>query len=184
MMNDEFLAAMKQVEEFSTALKTTSWVWGGLTTDVYEGRFLREHDDLDCLTLNLHTLMQPLANRFQDAGWKSRELVNGDLKLERSGIKIHLGHVVFSEEVRWTHNGDLGSLYFPVEWLVQKPRPFYSIEVHVVAPELQYVLLDDPHLLNPDWTPREKDLVAKEYLKSWLAINCTATENLRTKIHN
>jgi hypothetical protein len=42
------------------------------------------------------------------------------------------------------------------------------MEVHVVAPELQYVLKECPELLNPDWIIREKDIFEKEYLRSIL----------------
>jgi hypothetical protein len=184
MKTDELIAAMQQVEAFSISLNSTAWIWGGLTMDIYQGKILREHHDLDYLTLHLHELFKPLAEKFQNAGWFAQRLSNGDLKLEKGGVKIHLGHLSIGQSVRWTHNGSLGSLYFPVEWVVQAARTFCNIEIHVIAPQLQYALLDHPELLNPDWEPREKDRTAKAYFKTWLTSNGIAVEHLRSQIHD
>ncbi len=173
---------MKQVENFSTELNSTSWVWGGLTADIYRGRLLREHDDLDYLTLRLHELVEPLINMFTDAGWQVRRLENGDLKLEKDPVKIQLGHIELSQEVRWTHNGELGSLFFQIDWLIQQPRHFYNIVVHVVAPEFQFGLLEHPELLNPSWRPRVKDLVAKAVLRRILEAKGINVGNLHLRI--
>ena len=183
MKTENLLSAMKQVEGFSTALNTTSWVWGGLVVDIYQGRVTREHDDLDYLTLNLHDLIAPMTSMIQGAGWRAQRLENGDIQLEKDKTKIHFGHVEFSQEVRWTHNGKLGSLYFQMDWLPQQPRHFYNIEVHVVAPEFQYILLEHPELLNPDWKSREKDLDAKAHLRMKLEACGIAIDDLHTRIH-
>ena len=42
------------------------------------------------------------------------------------------------------------------------------MEIHVVAPELQYVLKEHPELLNPDWLIKEKDIHDKEHLRDIL----------------
>lgn len=149
------LLAMRLVEAYSKNLSTVSWVWGGFTIDIYENRILREHDDLDYLTLNLHVLILEFTKLFEHNGWRARLLENGDLKLKREGIKIQLGHIELFDKAHWTHNGDKGSIWFPSEWL----------SVHVVEPEFQYVLLEYPQLLNFDWKPREKDILARNYLK-------------------
>jgi hypothetical protein len=39
---------------------------------------------------------------------------------------------------------------------------FYGTRIHVVAPELQYVLKEHPELLNAAWQIREKDILDKE----------------------
>jgi hypothetical protein len=183
MKNGEFLSAMKQVEAFSTGLHSISWVWGGLTVDIHQGRFLREHHDLDYLTLHLHELVEPLAELFYNTGWQSRRLENADLQIENADLQIHLGHVEFSGEVRWTHNGESGSLFFPAEWFDQRSKRFYDIDVHVVAPEFQYALLDHPELLNPDLISRDKDLVPKTQFKTMLEARGIATDVLHTRIH-
>ncbi len=168
MKTDELLSALKTVEEISADLRATSWVWGGLTADIYTGRLMREHDDLDYLTLNLHDLAGRISSRFRKAGWSVERLATGDLCFERGACKIRLGHISLSPRACWTHNGEHGCLFFPAEWLVPKPRRFYENDLHVVAPELQYALLDRPQLLNPDWAPRPKDLAAKACLGALL----------------
>ena len=162
------LSAMRLVEYVSGSLQTVSWVWGGYSTDIYLGRILREHDDLDYLTLNLHRLQAKIREAFSEHGWQAKNLINGDLKVKKDGVKIHLGNVEFDEFARWTHNGDKGSLLFPLSWLSRTVVEFYGMKIHVVAPELQYVLKEHPELLNPDWIMREKDILEKEYLRDML----------------
>lgn len=162
------LHTMRLVERVSGSLKTTSWTWGGYATDIYRGRILREHDDLDYLTLNLHEWKSEIAEVFSRLGWQAKDLANGDLKLKKDNIKVHLGNVEFTRVARWTHNGNKGVLLFPISWLSAQVSEFYGIEVHVVAPELQYVLKERPELLNPDWQIREKDILEREYLREIL----------------
>lgn len=176
--NELNLQAMAVVETCSKNLNTLSWLWGGFTVDIYENRILREHDDLDYLTLNLHKLTPQFIVLFENCGWQAGLLENGDLKLQREGIKIHLGHVEISKKARWTHNGDKGSLWFPQDWLKSKPVNFCGLEIHVVEPEFQYVMLERPQLLNPDWRYREKDLVARKYLRSFLEGKGVAPQSL------
>lgn len=162
------LGAMGLIERVSQSLETVSWIWGGYTADIFLGRMLREHDDLDYLTLNLHQLQSDIAAAFSKHGWQAKHLANGDLKVEKDYVKIHLGNVEFHEFARWTHNGERGSLLFPRSWLSETVVKFYGIGVHVVAPELQYVLKEHPEFLNPNWLLREKDILEKEYVRDIL----------------
>jgi hypothetical protein len=164
--NEPYLSEMELVETFSKNLETTSWIWGGFVVDIYENRILREHDDLDYLTLNLHSLISKFSELFTNSGWQVNVLENGDLKLKGNGIKIHLGHVEVSNKARWTHNGDKGSIWFPFEWLKSTPVIFCGIEVHVVEPEFQFVMLEHPQILNPSWKHRDKDILAQRHLRS------------------
>jgi hypothetical protein len=95
-------------------------------------------------------------------------LENGDLKVEKDRIKLHFGNVEFGELARRTHNGEKGSLCFPLSWLSRTAMPFYGLQVHVVAAELQYVLKEHPELLNPDWRIRENDIAEKACLQDLL----------------
>jgi hypothetical protein len=141
---------------------------GGYTADVWIGRVLREHNDIDYLTLNLHKLKSAITEVFSSHGWQPKDLVNGDLGLKKDNIKLHMGNVELGNVARWTHNGEKGALLFPVPWLNAEGVEFYGVEVHVIAPELQYVLKERPELLNRDWITREKDILDKEYLRSVL----------------
>ncbi len=166
--NQKFMETIALVENISRSLQTISWVWGGFTTDIYMGQILREHDDLDYLTLNLHKLKPYFVEAFLDCGWQVKNLENGDLKFKKDSIKVQLGNIEFGERARWTHNGGNGSLLFPVSWLSSNVVEFAGIKLHVIAPELQYVLKEHPELLNPAWLMREKDIFDKEYLRDFL----------------
>ncbi len=61
--------ALKLVEDISTALNTTSWIWGGLTADLYQGCFLREHHDLDYLAHGLQGLIEPMIDLLFQERW-------------------------------------------------------------------------------------------------------------------
>jgi len=93
------------------------------------GRILREHDDLDYLTLNLHPLKSKFAEAFSSHGWQTENLVNGDLKLKKDSVKVHLGNIEFGEAAKWTHNGEKGSLLFPVSWLNLDVVEFSGMEL-------------------------------------------------------
>jgi hypothetical protein len=180
--NRKNLAAMQLVQSISERFGTASWLWGGLVADVYHGQMLREHDDLDYLTWNLHTLKPKLVEAFAEAGWQAESLENDDLRLKKDGVKIHLGHVQFIFHAKWTHNGKKGALLFPSEWLRIEPVPFYNLKLHVVEPEFQYVLKEHPELLNPEWTRRRKDLQDKQLLREMLLKKYPDLQHLPTLV--
>ena len=71
-----------------------------------------------------------------------------------------------------------------MDWLVPQSIIFYEVELHVVSPELQYVLLAHPELLNPEWVRREKDIAALASLNEILVANGIAVADLRTMIRD
>ena len=173
---------MKLVEKASLSLDTITWIWGGLVVDVLKGKFLREHGDLDYLMMDLHQSKSQISETFINWGWITKNLENGDLKLIKNGMKIHLGHVELSDTVTWTHNGEKGSIVFPVMWLPVKTIDFYELSVHIVSPELQYVLKTHPQLLNPKWQVREKDILDIKVLKQILMKRGVELSSLRTMV--
>ena len=87
------LAAMRMVEDISAAAGTTSYIWGGFTLDIYAGELLREHHDLDYLTVGLAALRPDLEVRFATRGWPAKVVANGDLSPRRSGFRMQLGQL-------------------------------------------------------------------------------------------
>lgn len=164
------LDSLGLVERVSALVDTTSYLWGGMALDAYAGRLLRNHHDLDYLTLDLHELIVPLRDAFEAEGCMTKELVNGDLKIAGTGIGIHLGHIEIGKQVHWIHNpaSPTGELCFPRSWLSPKRHLLYDTLVHAVEPELEYVLKSQPELLNPQWSPRSKDILALEETKAIL----------------
>lgn len=161
------LRSVALVEQMSASVGTTSYIWGGLTLDVYAGRLLREHHDIDYLTVNLYELRKAFIRQFATAGCTVSTVANGDLVVRGTGIKLHLGQLVVDGRAQWVHNRDApgGMLEFPATWLAPEAPTLYNQTVHVVKPELEYVLKCHPELLNPQWTPRPKDVTAKAALE-------------------
>lgn len=167
------IAAMKLVEQLSTQVETTSWLWGGFVADIYSGHQLRDHHDLDYLTHNLFSLLPMLQALLVEAGWETQVVVNGDLTAQRDEVRLHFGHV--QDEIAddslscWIHNGDRGQLRFSRRWLPSDTVSFYAVALHVVAPALQYTLLQNPEQLNPAWRPRPQDQMARVVLESFIS---------------
>ena len=180
--NQKNLEAMKLVNDASLSLDTTTWLWGGLVGDVFWGKFTRVHDDLDYLVKDLHQLKEQFSENFFELGWETENLENGDLRCKKDGREIHLGHVELSRSARWTHNGEKGSIVFPVIWLPAEAIDFYEISVHVVSPKLQYVLKTHPQLLNPKWQAREKDILDLGVLEKILTKRGVELTSLRAMV--
>lgn len=158
------LSAMALVEEMSRRLGTISYIWGGCALDVYEGRFLRPHHDIDYMVLDLARLEPQFAALFEEHGWTSENIAGVVLAGRREGIHVALGFLDVGAEARWHYNGPLGYVTFPAGWLCAEPVPFYDISVHVVAPELEYVFKSRSRLLGPDWNLEERHRVARDRL--------------------
>lgn len=159
------LSAMALVEQVSIILGTTSYLWGGCALDVYQGHILRAHSDLDYLTEDLYTHFSRFVEQFEQRGCVTKKLRNGDLSVRGWGLPIHLGNIGVEEQVTWTHNGTQASLRFPLRWLDSQPIRFCGVDVHVVQPELEYVLKSQPALLNTQWQPRQQDIDAQNWLR-------------------
>ena len=151
---------MKVVESLSQHLKATAYIWGGLSLDIYAGQFWREHSDIDYFIQDLHKLANQFVDRFCHEGWHVRRVLDDYILVaKKDEIKLHLGHIDITGIVQWKHNGNNGIVTFPSYWLRQEPVEFYTVKVHVVEPEFGYVLKSHPQLMNPEWKPRNRDLV-------------------------
>lgn len=158
-MIQQYLDAMALIETVSAELGTVPYLWGGWTVDIYHGRPTRAHGDIDCFVVDLHQHVPAFSERLLEAAWEVRTVLDGYLlAAKKDGVKLQLGHVeIRGSVVYWKHNGNEGTILFPVDWLSADPVPFLGITVHVAEPELGYVLKTNPSLMNPDWQPREKD---------------------------
>lgn len=165
-----FLKLLHLLNEISGKAGTKSYIFGGLTLDIWHGRFLRDHYDIDVLTENLHSLEPEFVEQFSGAGYETHHLGNNDFKAIKDEVKIHFGHLdIKNGSVEWTHDGENGSIFFPEEWLDRNVHYFYYIETFTITPEFEYVLKMHPELMNPEWTLREKDQVARMKLAEMLS---------------
>jgi len=165
----DFLAAIILIEKFSKMLATVSYIWGGLSIDIYKRQFLREHSDIDYFVRDLQRISRHLQDLLLSEGWTVVAILNNHLLVAiKDNVKLHLGHIEVDDVVKWKHNGNDGTITFPVSWLSENPVDFYGLKVHVVEPEFEYVIKSNPNLMNPKWTSRNKDRVEIEMLEDIL----------------
>lgn len=165
MESQLYLRTLGLLSKFSKIYNTKSYIFGGLTLDIWEGKFLREHDDIDVLCEQMYLHRGMFHDFFSKQGYETKDLENYDFKAIKKEAKIHIGHLeIRDSQVEWKHNGDKGSIIFAKDWLDQKVYHFYDIELFTVKPEFEYVLKTHPELMNPDWVLRQKDLDARERL--------------------
>jgi hypothetical protein len=63
--NKNYLSMMNDIYEISNELHLRTYIWGGFTTDIFEGEFLREHGDLDGFVLNMMPNLIEMINKYQ-----------------------------------------------------------------------------------------------------------------------
>ncbi len=180
--NRVLLAAMRLVEAISTRLGTTSYIWGGFTLDIYQGHPLREHGDLDYLTVGLERLKPQLAALFARHRWPCKIVDNGDLSPRRDGFRMQLGNITLDDGVRWTFNGEKGYVVFPRSWLAPEPIHFCGVDVHVVTPEFEYMVKCCPQIFNPDWHARPRESRALAQLRAMLQARGVEPDHLYYQI--
>jgi hypothetical protein len=61
---------------------------------------------------------------------------------------------------------------------------FCGIEVHVLEPEFQFVVIERPQMLNPNWKHRDKDISAQEYLRSFIESKRITPQSLFEQVHD
>ncbi len=161
------LRSLKDISEISELCSTKTYIWGGLVTDIIEGRFLREHHDIDGFTLNLLGVKNNMERLFQERGYTTSYFHDFDmLRFERNGISAAFNRLeVENITAMWRHIGNEGTVYFPSAWLSDIPKIFYDIPVFVSGMEFEYCIKSNVRLLSPEWELREKDTEAFEYWK-------------------
>ena len=164
----QILSMLKDIFDVSTSLNIKTYIWGGMTIDVWEGEFLREHNDTDGFTENLVTHKDTLKTAYEKLGYEVKFIENFSiLRIDKGSIHagfnpLHRKH----KTAEWKHIGEHGSVFFPEDWLDNEPRNFYGVPVYTSGVKFEYAMKTKPTMLNPDWNvPREKDLQAIEYLK-------------------
>jgi hypothetical protein len=164
--NLSYLSFLRDIFEVSAACGTKTYIWGGFTTDIYEGRFLREHGDLDGFTENLTDHLDCLRLEYERRGYSTEFKGEfGMLVIRRDGHHAAFNPLVLDHSVAmWRHIGDRGTVYFPAEWLDAAPRAFYDTKVYTSGVCFEYGFRSIAGDVNPAWTSREKDKAALIYM--------------------
>ncbi len=67
--NRGYLMFLRDIGEVAAACGTRTYIWGGFTIDILEGRFVREHHDLDGFTLNLLDVLPEMTALYAARGY-------------------------------------------------------------------------------------------------------------------
>jgi len=150
---NRFLSALRLVETLADKFGTTSYVWGGLTTSLHLGYFYRFHHDIDLMIMDLNQFAKQFKTAFEEQGWHCEVLLNNHmLNVKKDDLKLHINNVVTKNGHAFLKFfGDDGAIVFPQDWLRDAPLPFYDTFLHVVEPQLLYVLKSNPYVCDPDY---------------------------------
>lgn len=165
--NRVYLELLRDVYEISIICSTRTYIWGGFTLDVFEGRFTREHNDLDGFADGMMLHLSKLRGLFEQRGYVTEFRDDVNMLTVRKGEQ----HGAFNALERegpiamWRHIGDQGTVFFPFEWLDKAPRNFYGIDVFTSGACFEYAFRRIARYLNPEWKEREKDRIAKRYFE-------------------
>ncbi len=184
MNESDLLNTLRTLNNVASLLQTKVYVWGGLTQDLYEGKFLREHSDVDCFMLEGNKTKDELATFFQHEGWNVLDM-NGVLSIKKEGSKIHLGHIEPMNASLMKYTFYEGALFitFPTAWLKKEPFMFYGIPVDTTEPEFEYAIRIGPMKLNPLQELREKDTLAVQYFEKRLTLKGENLDNVLANMH-
>lgn len=168
--NIQYLAMLEDIDRISSLVGTKTYVWGGMTLDIWEGRFLREHGDLDGFVENLEENLAALTQEYQACGYAVKYIHSFSM------LEIHRGlvHASFNplkldgKIAQWQHIGREGTVYFPADWLDALPRAFYGTKAYTSGLRFEYAIKTKISMLHPTWQLREKDRAAIEQMQKMI----------------
>ncbi len=85
--------------EISCMCSTKTYIWCGLVMDTLEGRFLREHKDIDGFTLNLLDSKGDMDAMFKERGYTTEFLTDIDMfRIHKDGYGTAFNRLEFNYE--------------------------------------------------------------------------------------
>lgn len=164
--NRIFLQMIRDIWVVSETCSTRTYLWGGFAADIFEGRLLRDHGDLDGFVFNMMAIKDRLIIEYRSRGYEVRfDDKFNMLIIEKNGVHGAFNPLdVDGEVAMWRHIGDKGTVYFPYRWLDGAPRRFYDADVYTSGLRFEYGFRKIVPRLNPQWKQRDKDREALHYL--------------------
>ena len=178
------LEFLNDIYEISDICSTKTYIWGGLVIDILEGHFLREHDDIDCFTVNLLDVKQQMEIQFLRKGYTVTFLDDIHmLQVRKNGCRAAFNRLEIENDIAmWRHIGDEGTIYFPRKWLSDTNYNFYDTRLLVSGAELEYSIKANVKLLSPVWNLRQKDITSLEYWTNVLKVKNINPESILHEI--
>lgn len=168
--NQQYLLMLEDIVNISLMLGIKTYIWGGMSIDIWEGQFLREHGDLDGFVENMDVHLDSLMNEYRKRGYDVQYICAFSMLEIRRGL-VHASFnplEINGNIAQWKHIGNEGSVYFPTEWLDTAPRLFYGVNVYTAGLRFEYAIKTKISMLHPKWQLREKDRVAIHYMQEKL----------------
>ncbi len=161
---------LRDIYEVSSALGLKSYVWGGFAVDIMRGDLTHEHGDLDLFCEDLVDRLGALRAAYEARGYVTNYLPEfWMLQIRKGGVHAGFNMVRNVDGIaHWHHIGIHGTVFFPYEWLDQAPVDFFGSPAYTIGLRLAYALKTCPRLLNPEWTPREKEEADRALLEEML----------------
>ena len=183
-MNKQFYTDV--LSDLASAMKITKskiYIFAGFTIDVWENEILRDHHDVDTICIDLKVKVNDLVLFFENKGYQITYIQNGDIKIKKNGFGISMTNCDIIENIaKWSPYGVVGSIYFPAEWLVDKPCQFNDFSLYTVDKRFEYCLKINPSNFNPDWDPRDHSK-SLNYLKKHLIDENISVESFIQKMY-
>ena len=176
IMDEENIDTIKMLDDLYNTVNTfnaKAYIWGGFVQDILENRILREHKDIDVFIENLVENLNGIINNMEKLKYKCEYTEKFCmLKIIKNGKHFGINPLKINHEVAiWKHIGEKGFVAFPKEWLDEKRRTFYDINVLTSGIKFEYSFRIIATHLNPQWKEREKDNAALKYYKQKLIEN-------------
>lgn len=176
----------KVLSDLAEAIKKTNskiYIFAGFTIDIWEKEILRDHHDIDTICLELFNQTNEIVKFFENKGYEIIYVPNGDLKIKKNGFGISMTNCeIIENTARWSPYGVTGSIYFPSEWLADKPCQFNNFSLYTVDKRFEYCLKINPSYFNPDWEPRDHSK-SLNYLKKYLSDENISVESFIQKMY-
>ncbi|MDF2989022.1 MAG: hypothetical protein K0R50_4532 [Eubacterium sp.] len=178
--NHQYITMLADIFDISSSLGIKTFIWGGLSIDIWEGHFLREHSDLDGFVENLIECLESVTSEYVKRGYKVT--FNSEffmLEVEKDLVHASFNPLRINEKTaEWKHIGNDGSVFFPFEWLDGFPRLFYNTKVYTSGIRFEYAVKTKVSMLHPKWQLREKDQIAVKYMEEKLKAENILEENI------
>jgi len=156
---------LNDIYEISEICSTGTYIWGGFVIDILEGHFLREHDDIDCFTMNLLDVSHRMEAQFIQKGYSGTFLDGADmLQVKKNGCGAAFNRLEVENDIAmWRHIGNEGTVFFPRNWLSDTTYDFYGTGMLISGAEFEYAIKANVKMLSPVWELRQKDIASLEY---------------------
>jgi hypothetical protein len=175
-MNNKNLDTIKMIEDLysvTNIFHAKAYIWGGLVQDILEKKLLREHRDIDVFIEDLVEHLSEITNSMEKMKYqcKYNEEINM-LVIYKNEKHFGINPLKINHDIAiWKHIGEKGFVVFPKEWLDEKERQFFDINVLTSGIKFEYSFRKIATHLNPQWKEREKDKIALEYYEQKIIEN-------------